>query len=193
MLRAPNQSELPLNESPVEQIPIVEGRRAIEDDDFPVELISKVAEQESWRKEVNRPIYHIHKWWAQRLGSAFRAILIGSLSPTGTDTMRRFYARTRFPDAVVLDPFMGSGTTVGEALKLGCRAIGRDINPVAYFLVRNALQVHPREEVVRTFDDLSDQIAVVTRDVGARRRVTQAHSVLEVAARRRYPSEALRV
>ena len=39
---------------------------------FPVWEVSEIAERESWRKEVNRPIYHIHKWWAQRLGSVFR-------------------------------------------------------------------------------------------------------------------------
>ena len=36
---------------------------------FPFEAISRAAEVESWRKEVWRPIYHMHKWWAQRLGS----------------------------------------------------------------------------------------------------------------------------
>lgn len=35
---------------------------------------------------------------------------------------------------------MGSGTTVGEALKLGCRAVGVDINPVSYFQVKKALE-----------------------------------------------------
>ena len=50
-------------------------RRAIECDDFPFEKLSRIAERESWRKEVNRPTYHIHKWWAQRLGSVFRGVL----------------------------------------------------------------------------------------------------------------------
>jgi hypothetical protein len=47
------------------------GPCALEDDQFPFEAISDVAEVESWRKEINRPIYHIHKWWAQRLGTVF--------------------------------------------------------------------------------------------------------------------------
>jgi len=38
------------------------GPCALEDDDFPFEAISDVAEAESWRKEINRPVYHIHKW-----------------------------------------------------------------------------------------------------------------------------------
>ncbi|WP_296869648.1 hypothetical protein [Tibeticola sp.] len=53
--------------------------------DFPLVEISQVAEQESWRKEINRPIYHIHKWWATRLGSVFRGITLGALSKPGTD------------------------------------------------------------------------------------------------------------
>ncbi len=132
--------------------------RAIEDEHFPFETISDIAEKESWRKEINRPIYHVHKWWAQRLGSVFRSILIGALSPSQTDTGKLFYSQARFPGAVVFDPFMGSGTTLGEALKLGCKAIGRDINPVAYFLVRNALQIHPRHEVEQTFEQLADKV-----------------------------------
>ena len=137
------------------------GRTAIEEDSFPFEEFCDIAELESWRKEINRPLYHIHKWWAQRLGSVFRAIVIGALAPAGTDVKRSFYRPVRFPGVVVFDPFMGSGTTLGEALKLGCRAVGRDINPVAHFAVRNALAVHSREELIHEFK-------AIERDVAAR-------------------------
>ena len=50
----------------------------IESDEFPFEFLSPLAERESWRKEVHRPIYHVHKWWAKRLGSVFRGILLGA-------------------------------------------------------------------------------------------------------------------
>jgi putative DNA methylase len=135
------------------------GRRAIEEDDFPFELLSDIAEIESWRKEINRPLYHIHKWWAQRLGSVFRAIVIGAFAPKGSDVFELFYKPTRIPGAVVFDPFMGSGTTIGEALKLGVQAIGRDINPVAHFLVRNALAVHDRAAILQTFREIEHDIA----------------------------------
>ena len=108
--------------------------------DFPFVELQPVAELESWRKEINRPIYHLHKWWANRLGSVFRTILLaGNLGPEA-DVWKEFYrGGHNFKDCVVLDPFMGSGTTIGEALKLGCRAVGVDINPVAYLQVRTAL------------------------------------------------------
>jgi len=138
------------------------GSCALEDENFPFEDISEIARLESWRKEISRPSYHIHKWWGQRLGSVFRAMAIGALTPSGTDVLEAFYHPIRIRNAVVFDPFMGSGTTVGEAAKLGARAIGRDINPVAYFLVCNALSRHDRFRILAEFasikDDVSDAI-----------------------------------
>src|SRR5207244_10402473 len=92
------------------------------------------------RKEIHRPMTHVHKWWATRLGSVFRTILLGALLEEGQDVWANYYRLHAFADKVVLDPFMGSGTTPGEALKLGCRVIGCDINPVSSFQVRKALQ-----------------------------------------------------
>ncbi len=137
------------------------GPTALEDDGFPFETLSDIAERESWRKEINRPIYHVHKWWAQRLGSVFRAITISVLSPSGTDVLEAFYKPLRIPTATVFDPFMGSGTTIGEAVKLGARAVGRDINPVAHFLVRNALAYHDRNEIVSEFERIRADVSEV--------------------------------
>lgn len=44
----------------------------------------------------------------------------------------------------VLDPFCGSGTTLVEARVRGCRAIGRDINPLATRLARLKTSAWPR-------------------------------------------------
>lgn len=135
------------------------GPCALEDDNFPFEVFSDIAEVESWRKELNRPVYHIHKWWAQRLGTVFRAITLGALMPSGTDIFSAFYRPIRAGSFTIFDPFMGSGTTIGEAAKLGVRVIGRDINPVAHFLVRNALALHDREAILRTFHDIKRDVA----------------------------------
>ena len=132
---------------------------ALEDADFPFEAISEIAKAESWRKEINRPIYHVHKWWAKRLGTVFRAIVMGALTPSGTNILDAFYRKTRLKDQVVFDPFMGSGTTLGEALKLGARSIGRDINPVSHFLVRNALAIHDRTAVQEAFESIRSDVA----------------------------------
>ncbi len=133
--------------------------RALEQLEFPFEQLSKIAELESWRKEINRPIYHLHKWWAQRLGSVFRGILIGCVEQDPVNVMSAFYAPKRYPDVVVYDPFMGSGTTIGEALKLGMRGIGRDVNHVAYFSVRNAFSRQSLSQIESTFTAIEQAVS----------------------------------
>lgn len=139
----------------------VPDHTALENDAFPFEALSDIAELESWRKEVNRPIYHLHKWWAQRLGSVFRGVLIGALERDPSRVIPAFYEPSRYDHATVFDPFMGSGTTVGEALKLGMRGVGRDINPVAAFTVRTALAIRSQETILKTFQALEREIAPV--------------------------------
>jgi putative DNA methylase len=129
--------------------------RLIETDGFPFEFLSQLGERESWRKEVHRPIYHVHKWWAKRLGTVFRGILLGCVLPDDGDLETAFYSFHDFSSLKVLDPFMGSGTTVGEAHKLGFAALGRDINPVAVDLVRVALGPLERDRVEAAFQSLS--------------------------------------
>lgn len=132
--------------------------RLIETDNFDFEFISQLAEKESWRKEIHRPIYHLHKWWAKRLGSVFRGILLGSLLSEEEKLSDRFYDTHRFSHLSVYDPFMGSGTTIGEAHKLGLTAIGRDINPVAVESVRIALGSMDKSKIDKEFEKLQETI-----------------------------------
>ena len=132
-------------------------RRALEIN-FPFEEIDPVAERESYRKEVNRPIYHTHKWWAQRLGSVFRALVLGATLDENQSIWGNFYQRQPFSGKVVLDPFMGSGTTLGEAIKGGCKAVGCDINPVSSFIVGQALRSVPQAVLAQEFQELETRV-----------------------------------
>lgn len=132
--------------------------RLIESDAFPFEFISKLAEHESWRKEVHRPIYHIHKWWATRLGSVFRGILIACQIGEEADLQEEFYKVHNFKGVVVFDPFMGAGTTIGEAHKLGFTALGRDINPVAVNACRVAFGPLDRNKLENAYEKLSSDV-----------------------------------
>jgi putative DNA methylase len=49
---------------------------------------------------------------------------LGSCLEDGEDFWDRFYSINNFDAITVFDPFMGSGVTVGEAIKLGCRVAG---------------------------------------------------------------------
>ncbi len=114
--------------------------RAIEES-FPIVEINRLAVPE---RNSFKPIYQMHKWFARRASCVFRAILLGCLKPAGTDIMAEFYRdHTDDPDTngkVVLDPFMGGGTTIVEALRLGCKVIGIDLNPVAWFIVKTEVE-----------------------------------------------------
>ena len=133
--------------------------RLIESDEFPFEFLSHLAERESWRKEIHRPIYHVHKWWAKRLGSVFRGMLLGCQLPTSASLATEFYRSHAFAGQSVFDPFMGSGTTIGEAHKLGFTALGRDINPVAVEAVTTALGPLSEHELQAAFAQIEADVA----------------------------------
>jgi len=135
-----------------------EPQTLIESDLFPFDFLSDLAEIESWRKEIYRPVYHVHKWWATRLGSVFRGILLACCEPSDTDFEKEFYKNHQFAGKVVFDPFMGSGTTVGEASKLGFTAIGRDINPVVVEAARMALGSLHKSSITKAFCDLREGV-----------------------------------
>jgi putative DNA methylase len=137
---------------------IISQSRLIETDSFPFEFLSTIAKRESWRKEIYRPIYHIHKWWAKRLGSIFRGILLGCLLPENSNLKDNFYKKHDFSGTSIFDPFMGSGTTVGEAHKLNLTALGRDINPVACEAVRIALGPLEHHNLKKAFSYLSKTV-----------------------------------
>jgi putative DNA methylase len=132
--------------------------RLIETNDFPFEFLSQIAERESWRKEVHRPIYHVHKWWAKRLGSVFRGILLGCALPRNANLTQQFYSFHNFSGLSVFDPFMGSGTTIGEAHKLGFTTFGQDINPVAVESARVAFGPMDRNKLSEAFTRLTDTV-----------------------------------
>lgn len=133
-------------------------KRAIEES-FPIVEINKLAVPE---RNAFKPIYTMHKWFARRSSSVFRAILLAAMKPAGTDIMEEFYKdHTNDPDTngkVILDPFMGGGTTVVEALRLGCKVIGIDLNPVAWFIVKTEVEPVDIDELKKSFERLSNRI-----------------------------------
>ncbi|MFH8886391.1 DNA methyltransferase [Streptomyces californicus] len=125
---------------------------------FPAGIVSAAAERESWRKEVHRPATHTHKWWAQRLGSVFRGILAAAVARDEQDAIECYSNALRLEGLTVCDPFAGSGTTLAEAAKLGARVIGRDINPVATLVQRQALAPWDRTRLDRAFKQVESQV-----------------------------------
>jgi len=96
-----------------------------------------------------------------------QGILLGALKPayrpdgTPVDLMEEFYKdHTEDPDTkgmTVLDPFMRGGTTVVEALRLGCRVVGIDLNPVAWFIVKTEVEPLDLKALEKAFDRLAER------------------------------------
>lgn len=132
-------------------------KRAIEES-FPIVEINRLAVPE---RNAFKPIYQMHKWFARRASCVFRAILLASMKPAGTNIMEEFYKdHTNDPDTngvAILDPFMGGGTTVVEALRLGCHVTGIDLNPVAWFIVKTEVEPVDIHELKAAFKRLEER------------------------------------
>lgn len=101
---------------------------------LPVEELAILASREGRRP---RPIYGAHRWFARRFGSAFRALLTAAALPQNADFWTAYYEGTDYwQGKTVLDPFVGGGTSVVEASRLGADVIGADVDAVACAITR---------------------------------------------------------
>ncbi|WP_455463938.1 DNA methyltransferase [Candidatus Hodarchaeum mangrovi] len=133
---------------------------ALIEQDFPIEAINRLAREEA-KGGVTRPSFepllYLHKWWARRLGCVFRSIILFALLDKNTkiregnkfrkitpdefnDPWSLYGKDISFGNKIVLDPFMGSGTTLIKALQMKCKVIGKDLNPISWLLVKKALE-----------------------------------------------------
>src|SRR5437762_8582379 len=95
---------------------------------FDVSFVARLAAEEKQIQQNYRPIIGVHKWFARRPGSLFRGLL---LSEFATGQLRDTYLRgNSLAGTTICDPFMGGGTSLFEANRLGCSVIGFDINPM---------------------------------------------------------------
>jgi adenine-specific DNA methylase len=106
--------------------------------DFDVPFVADLALREKQIQQNYRPIIAVHKWFARRPGTLFRALI---LSEFGHGAVRDlFYKANTFPGVRIADPFMGGGTPLLEANRVGCDVVGSDINPMAYWIVKEEIE-----------------------------------------------------
>lgn len=114
-------------------------RTLLEVGDLPIEEIAALALREG---QCTNPLYRVHRWFARRLGSQFRAVLTAlTLRPGEADRFwDRYFSAIPLDNAVVFDPFVGGGTSVIEASRCNARVVGYDIDPVATSITRFELE-----------------------------------------------------
>jgi putative DNA methylase len=106
--------------------------------DFDVPFVAQLAQREKQIQQHYRPVIGVHKWFARRPGTLFRALLLAEFTNEEPLASRFFHGHDLSP-LVVGDPFMGGGTPLLEANRLGCHVVGADINPMAYWIVRQEI------------------------------------------------------
>jgi putative DNA methylase len=125
------------------------------DESFPERFANQLAQQEAFNKHLFRPNTYLHKWWARRCGSTFRTILKQFVP----DSQRRdYYAPGGLEGKIVLDPMMGGGTTLHEAIRLGASVIGADIDPIPIVQARAALTQASLTDLQVAFDQFFDDL-----------------------------------
>lgn len=134
--------------------------------DFPILAVNQVAIIEG---NAGKPIYQMSKWWARRRSSVFRSMLIAAATKAPADTSHaarlvwdNYYANHQkkgaFKHLKVADIFMGGGTTLVEGSRLGMQLTGNDLNPVAWFVVKQELASVDLEEVKRLLADIESEV-----------------------------------
>ena len=134
--------------------------------DFPILPVNQVAIIEG---NAGKPIYQMSKWWARRRSSVFRSMLIAAATKAPEDPAHaaklvwdNYYANHQkkgaFKDLKVADIFMGGGTTLVEGSRLGMQMSGNDLNPVAWFVVKQELADVDLDEVKRLLADIEAEV-----------------------------------
>lgn len=147
-----------------------QDKRLIEDA-IPIDVISRTSASEKVGGRVGHPA-SLHLWWARRPLAASRAAVYAALVPAAGRT-RSPQEESAFFEALctwgkedhairaardelikanggtspaVVDLFSGGGAIPLEALRLGCRVVANELNPVAHLIERMLLefpQAHP--------------------------------------------------
>lgn len=134
--------------------------------DFPILPVNQVAVIEG---NAGKPIYQMSKWWARRRSSVFRSMLIAAATKAPEDPSHaaklvwdNYYANHQkkgaFSHLKVADIFMGGGTTLVEGSRLGMQMIGNDLNPVAWFVVKQEMANVDLDEVKRLLADIEAEV-----------------------------------
>jgi putative DNA methylase len=134
--------------------------------DFPIVPINEIAQIEG---NAGKPIYQMSKWWARRRSSVFRSMLLAAATKAPDDESesaakiwKAYYGNHQnnpaFKALQVGDLFMGGGTTLVEGSRLGMKLFGCDLNPVAWFVVKNEVTPVDVDEVKRLFAEIEADV-----------------------------------
>jgi adenine-specific DNA methylase len=131
------------------------------ENDYDIPFIADLARREKAIQQNYRPVIAVHKWFARRPGTLFRALLLSEFIDIPVrDT---FYLAGNLQGKTIVDPFMGGGTSLIEANRMGADVIGFDINPMSYWIVRQEMEYLDIDKYRKEAQNLRDSL---NKDIG---------------------------
>lgn len=127
---------------------------------FPWRKLREVSRRQGTRKPA---IYSVHRWWARRPPELYRALLQSLVPANGSQTNQPLTGKR------VLDPFMGGGTTLVEAQRLGADVIGFDTEELACRITALELSRAPALDVWEEIDKALREVERRLRTLYVRR------------------------
>ena len=103
---------------------------------FDPAFVTRLALREKQIQQNYRPVIGVHKWFARRPGSVFRSLMLAEFAD---GDLADAYWEGHTLSGTIADPFMGGGTPLFEATRLGFDVVGGDVNPMAWWIVRQSL------------------------------------------------------
>lgn len=127
--------------------------------DMPYDRMYQASRKEASRK---KPVFFIHKYFARRITANFRMSLLGFMAGERDNLYEDFYKpseRGSLQEPItVLDPFMGGGTVIFEALRFGCKVIGNDLQPLSLFVTKALVEPVDEDAVNRAVKRLEKTV-----------------------------------
>jgi adenine-specific DNA methylase len=128
--------------------PAGNGEVTLLESGFPFREVSLVAKAD---RRANDPIYGAHRWWARRPPALLRSLLLAASLPADVglkDFWQKYSSALPHLDGWrVHDPFIGGGSTLVEAARLGAIVSGSDVDPLAVAIVRYELDPASAEAI----------------------------------------------
>ncbi|HZT31773.1 MAG TPA: hypothetical protein VFA33_17935 [Bryobacteraceae bacterium] len=124
---------------------------------YDVKFVAALALREKQIQQNYRPIIAVHKWFARRPGTLFRALLLSEFA--GKAVEETYYRAHSLEGITIADPFMGGGTPLLEANRIGCNVVGTDINPMAAWVVREEIEGIDLKAYARAAEELLNHLS----------------------------------
>jgi hypothetical protein len=128
---------------------------------YSTRFIASLALREKQIQQNYRPIIAVHKWFARRPGTLFRGLLLSEFGKAPVEDI--YYRSHSFEGVRIADPFMGGGTPLLEANRIGCDVIGMDINPMSAWIVHEEIDALDLKAYKKKAGELLDHL---TEEIG---------------------------